>query len=411
MSEADIKWIHNVKAREDLSHKTPIGFLSREMIKAVRNFHQRLPEYAVTPLHHLDHLAKELGIRKLWVKDESYRFGLNSFKALGGVYAIAQYLCHRLGMNIEEITFEDLHANRLKAKLGDITLVTATDGNHGRGVAWVAKKLGCKAVVYMPKGSAAARLESIRKEGAEAGITKLNYDDTVRLAKENAQRHGWIIVQDTAWEGYAQIPTWIMQGYPTIMDEVLEQLQQEGIAKPSHIILQAGVGSFSAAQLGYLTSLFGNERPVTAIVEPDQAACIYQSSQIDNGKAHAVGGELNTIMAGLACGEPNPIAWNILRDYADMFIACPDRVAARGMRILANPLGDDPRIISGESGAVGLGLLSLILKNKTYQKMVAQLKINGDSEILVISTEGDTDPAGYRHVVWDGAYPCRSKER
>jgi diaminopropionate ammonia-lyase len=380
-------------------------FLSEQAISEVVTFHQSFSQYVVTPLQSLDRLAAAFNVGKIWVKDESYRFGLNAFKVLGGSFAIGKYLSEKLGLPMNEVTFETLKSPSVKEKIGEVTFVTATDGNHGRGVAWAANQLGQKAVVYMPKGSAITRLENIRAEGAITAITDLNYDDTVRLANQHAKENGWVVVQDTAWPGYEKIPTWIMQGYATIISEALEQIAKTGNEIPTHIFLQVGVGSFAGSILGYLSNKFGEERPITVVVEPDKAACLYQSIVATDGELHAVTGDLNTIMAGLACGEPNSISWGILRDYAEWYAACPDYVAARGMRILANPLGDDPRLISGESGAVGLGLVSLLAEADNLKAVAKKIKLSEASRILVISTEGDTDPIGYKDIVWNGAYP------
>ncbi|TDK65084.1 diaminopropionate ammonia-lyase [Bacillus salipaludis] len=401
----EIKYIVNENARKADMEKATVEFINSEVIEKVRNFHKSFPEYKVTPLHSLDKLSKQLGFGNIWVKDESYRFGLNAFKVLGGSFAVGKYLAKKLNVDISELSFEKLRSKEVKEKIEDITFVTATDGNHGRGIAWAASQLGQKSVVLMPKGSSEIRLNNIRKEGAEASITDLNYDDTVRLASQKAEENGWVLVQDTAWDGYEEIPTWIMQGYGTILDEAVEQIGEAGVEIPTHVFLQAGVGSFAGSMLGYLAGKFGDQRPMTVIVEPDKAACIYKSMNIGDGKPHSVTGALNTIMAGLACGKPSTTSWGVLKDYAEAFVSCPDYVAARGMRILANPLGSDPQIVSGESGAVGLGLVSLLAENKMLNVMKEMLKLNQDSKILIISTEGDTDPEHYRKVVWDGAYP------
>ncbi|MFD0825051.1 diaminopropionate ammonia-lyase [Neobacillus sp. M.A.Huq-85] len=401
----EIKYIVNKNARKADMEKASVEFINSEVIEKVRNFHKSFPEYKVTPLHSLDKLSKQLGVSNIWVKDESYRFGLNAFKVLGGSFAVGKYLAKKLNVDISELSFEKLRSKEVKEKLEDITFVTATDGNHGRGIAWAANQLGQKSLVFMPKGSSEIRLNNIRKEGAEASITDLNYDDTVRLASQKADENGWVLVQDTAWDGYEEIPTWIMQGYGTILDEAVEQIAEAGDERPTHVFLQAGVGSFAGSMLGYLAGKFGDQRPITVIVEPDKAACLYKSINIGDGQPHSVTGALNTIMAGLACGEPSTTSWGVLKDYAEAFVSCPDSVAARGMRILANPLGSDPQIVSGESGAVGLGLISLLAENKMLSGMKEMLKLNQDSKILMISTEGDTDPENYRKVVWDGAYP------
>lgn len=403
-----LKWVHNTKSRDvNYTKEKLVGFEEKEM-KEVYEFHKSLPGYKATPLVELDDLAKYYGVQKLWLKDESKRFGLNAFKVLGGSYAIGKYLSQKLGKDMSELPFNVLISDEVKKQLGDVTFVTATDGNHGRGVAWVANKLRQKSVVYMPKGSAQMRFDAIAREGADVTITDLNYDDAVRLANKGAEEHGWIMVQDTAWDGYEEIPLWIMQGYSTIINEIVEQLEAAKEEKPTHVFLQAGVGSFAGAVQGYLSHLYGDDRPITVICEPHGANCIYKSMEANDGKPHNVTGDLTTIMAGLACGEPNTISWKILRDNSDFSVSCDDEIAARGMRILSSPIGNDQRVISGESGAVGLGLFSVLSEKKEeYAELMKALKIDENSRILCISTEGDTDVEGYKNVVWNGAHPNR----
>ena len=401
-----LKWGHNTKSRDvNYTKEKLVGFEEKEM-KEVYDFHKSLPGYKATPLVELDDLAKYYGVQKLWLKDESKRFGLNAFKVLGGSYAIGKYLSQKLGRDMSELPFNVLISDEVKKQLGDVTFVTATDGNHGRGVAWVANKLRQKSVVYMPKGSAKMRFDAIAREGADVSITDLNYDDAVRLANKGAEEHGWIMVQDTAWDGYEEIPLWIMQGYSTIINEIVEQLEAAKEEKPTHVFLQAGVGSFAGAVQGYLAHLYGDDRPITIICEPHGANCIYKSMEANDGKPHNVTGDLTTIMAGLACGEPNTISWKILRDNADFSVSCDDSIAARGMRVLSSPLGNDQRVISGESGAVGLGLFTVLSEKKEeYAELMKALKIDENSRILCISTEGDTDVEGYKNVVWNGSHP------
>jgi diaminopropionate ammonia-lyase len=382
-----------------------IEFLSTNEIQKAKTFHASFPEYSETPLHSLDNLAKRFGVGGIYVKDESYRFGLNAFKVLGASFAIAKYLAKCLQVDVGELDFSTLASPEIRNKLGEITFVTATDGNHGRGVAWAARQLNQKAVVYMPKGSSLTRLENIRAEGAIASITDLNYDEAVRLAADKAEEFGWVVVQDTAWEGYKEIPAWIMQGYGTIAAEALEQLNKQGIKKPTHIFLQAGVGSFAGAIEGYFASVFGKEKPKTMIVESDLADCLYQSAIANDEQPRIVTGDMATIMAGLACGEPNRIGWEVLRDYSDMFFSCPDEVTAKGMRLLGNPLGTDNSVTSGESGAVTAGLLALLLETEGLKGAKNSLGFDKESHVLLISTEGDTDPDKYRSIVWDGEYP------
>lgn len=401
--EQKIKWaVNKMLGKKD---KTSIRFLSQKEIEKVKKFHESFPEYRLTPLCNLEKLAKYLGVSGVYVKDESYRFGLNAFKVLGGSFAMASYLAQRLGKDISQLDYTTLISEETRKQLGEITFATTTDGNHGRGVAWTANRLKQKSVIYMPKGSSITRLNNIKAEGAEASITELNYDDAVRLTSEDAKKHGWIVVQDTAWEGYEEIPAWIMQGYGTMAAEALEQMQEMKLEKPTHIFIQAGVGSLAGAVQGYFAAVFGEDRPKTIIVESDQADCLYQSVLSNDGQPHIVTGDLSTIMAGLACGEPNTISWNVLRDYSDMFISCPDWVAAKGMRILGSPLKDDCQIISGESGAVTAGLLAAIMTSEKMKEVKIALGLNEKSKILLFSTEGDTDPEKYRDIVWNGDYP------
>lgn len=397
-----ISWIKNEMKKAD---GVSTAFLDVAAIQKAKDFHSSFPEYSETPLRSLANLADRLGVGGIYVKDESYRFGLNAFKVLGASFAMAKYLAQRLQINIEKLNFATLASPEIREKLGEITFVTATDGNHGRGVAWAARKLNQKAVVYMPKGSSLTRLENIRAEGASASITDLNYDEAVRLAAEKAEEFGWVVVQDTVWDGYEEIPTWIMQGYGTIAAEALGQLNQQRINKPTHVLLQAGVGSFAGAIEGYFASVFGDEKPQTIIVESDLADCFYQSVVANDEQPRIVTGEMSTIMAGLACGEPNRIGWEVLRDYSEMFFSCPDEVAAKGMRLLGNPLGNDDHVTSGESGAVTAGLLAFLLEKENLEGAKNSLGLDKNSHVLIISTEGDTDPEKYRSIVWDGEYP------
>lgn len=380
--------------------KFNLDFMSLENAKKVQTFHASFPVYKETPLANLKETARFLGVENIHVKDESYRFGLNAFKVLGGSYAIGNYLAKKLGKSISEMPYEQLISEDVKKELGDITFVTATDGNHGRGVAWTAGRLGQKSVVYMPKGSAIERLKNIQAEGAQASITDMNYDEAVRLANRQAEEKGWVMVQDTAWEGYEDIPEWIMQGYGTMAYEAYTRLPQ----KPTHIFLQAGVGSMAGAVTGFFANVYGEDRPIITIVEPNKADCIFSTAKEADGKLHFVTGDMNTIMAGLACGEPCSIGWNVLKDFADSFISCPDYMAAQGMRILGNPIGRDDRVTAGESGAAAFGCVTEILRNPQYKEIKDKLGLNESSRILFFNTEGDTDKENYRSIVWDGAY-------
>ncbi|MEW8956223.1 diaminopropionate ammonia-lyase [Clostridium sp.] len=399
-----IKWKENTLPKTE-NKETCIDFLSVEEISKAKSFHESFPQYTKTPLVKLDNLAKKLGVGSIYLKDESYRFGLNAFKVLGGSFAMGKYLAQRLGKDISELGFEKLTSEEVKKELGDITFYTATDGNHGRGVAWTANQLKQKSVVYMPKGSSLTRLNNIKAEGAEASITDMNYDDAVRLADKHATETNGVVVQDTAWEGYEEIPAWIMQGYGTMALEALEQLKEYGVDRPTHIFVQAGVGSLAGAVQGVFASVYKDNCPTTVVVEAEEAACLYKSAVANDGKAYFVGGDMPTIMAGLACGEPNTISWDVLKNHSAMFVACSNWVAAKGMRILGNPLCGDTKVISGESGAVSAGLVSAIMTDDNYKDLRDTLGLDENSKVLMFSTEGDTDPDKYRSIVWDGEYP------
>lgn len=373
------------------------GFESNEL-ELVYQFHRQLPGYNPTPLHSLDALAKKLGVAKICVKDESYRFDLNAFKVLGGSYAVARLLGKKYDLPANELSLDNIK-NRITQPM---TFATATDGNHGRGIAWAAEKLGQNAIIYMPVGTAKERIENIQKLGAEVIVTDCNYDDTVRIAHKTADENGWEFVQDTAWEGYTEIPLWIMQGYTTIVSESIEQLKHLEVT-PTHIILQAGVGSMAGGILGSFINYYGLNSLTSLIVEPEKADCIYRSGL--SGNIVNVNDDLDTIMAGLACGEPCTTGWDILRNNASGFMSCNDALAATGMRVLANPIGQDPHIVSGESGAIGLGVLYQLATRSDAKEAMKEFGFDQDSVVFILSTEGNTDPVNYQKIVWDGAYP------
>ena len=376
-----------------------IAFLDRAHAEKVREYHETFPQYTKTPLVGMKNTAAHFGVKNIFVKNENTRFGLNAFKVLGGSYAIGSVIAGKLGVLPEEMSYALLTDPATRQKTGPLTFVTATDGNHGRGVAWTAMTLGYDAYVYMPKGTAKERLDNILATGAHAKITDMIYDDVVRFARRQAEEHGWILVQDTAWEGYTEIPDKIMQGYLTVTDEAREQL---GDAVPTHIFLQAGVGSLAAAAAAYYAQAYRAAHPFITVAEPDNAACIFKTAAANDGKRHAVT-ELNTIQAGLACGEPSLTAWDILRQCADGFMTIPDEAAATGMRILAAPAQGDTPIEAGESGASAFGAaIELLLPENAHFRAMAGIDEN--SVILVINTEGATNRENYRRIVWDGAW-------
>jgi len=401
MKEA-IKWAVNRMPKSD---DRQLSVMSLSNVEKARFFHSSFPQYSVTPLARLDGMAGFLGLGGLFVKNESYRFGLNAFKVLGGSFAMGRYIAKEMGRDVSEMTYDYLTSESFRREFGQATFFTATDGNHGRGVAWAANKLGQKAVVHMPKGSSRPRFDNIAAEGAQVTIEEVNYDDCVRMAAAEAgeTEHG-VIVQDTAWDGYEEIPSWIMQGYGTMAGEAAEQLRQLGVNRPTHVFVQAGVGSLAGAVVGYFTNLFPNDPPKFIVMEARAADCLYQGALAGDGKPRVVTGDLQTIMAGLACGEPNTISWDILRNHVSAFVSCPDWVSARGMRMLAAPVKGDPAVTSGESGAVGMGLISALMETDEYKDLREAIGLDRFSQVLMFSTEGDTDPEKYRRVVWDGEH-------
>lgn len=369
-------------------------------MKKARTFHKSFPQYDETPLANLTHMADFLGLKGLSVKDESYRFGLNAFKVLGGSFAIANFVAKQTGKDISEIDYETLTSDKLKEEFGQATFYTATDGNHGRGVAWAARKLGQKAVVLMPKGSTKMRYDNIAKEGADVTIEDVNYDECVRKANALAEAdENGVMVQDTAWDGYEEIPTWIMQGYGTMASEAAEQMKALD-KRPTHVFVQAGVGSLAGAVVGYFANLFPENPPKLVVMEAQAADCLYQSAKAKDGKIRFVDGDLQTIMAGLACGEPNTISFDILKNHVDAFVSCPDFVSEKGMRMLGAPVKGDQQVISGESGAVGMGLIATLMEDPEYKDLKEALELDNQSEVVMFSTEGDTDPDNYKHILW-----------
>ena len=378
------------------------ALFSIDNVRKARKFHREIPGYKMTPLRAMPNLAHMLGLGGIFVKDEAQRLELNSFKVLGGSYAISRYIQKMLSLTDEETTYEYLTSEECHKKLGNLTFAAATDGNHGRGIAWASMKLNLKCVIYVHKYTSQARIDAIRNYGARVEVIDGNYDDAVRQIAIDAEKYGWQIISDTSWPGYEEIPTWIMQGYTTIMLEAQEEFAGLGIIRPTHIFVQAGVGALAAATIGFYASLFKDDPPKFIVVEPDKAACIFETAKYNDGTLHNITGSLDTIMAGLACGEASPIAWSVLDGTVDAFMKVPDYTSARGMRILAVPLKGDPFVISGESGAVPLGALYSIMTEEGSEGLKAVLGLNEKSNVLIINTEGNTDPTHFRQIIWDG---------
>ena len=391
----ELQWIMNTMPK---TADQNLPLMSVSEVEKARAFHKSFPQYEETPLQDLKEMASYLGLGKVAVKDESYRFGLNAFKVLGGSYAMARYIAGELGRDVSELPYDVLTSDALREEFGQATFFSATDGNHGRGVAWAANKLGQKSYILMPKGSTETRLNNIKAENAEAYISDVNYDECVRrvAAKAAETEHG-VVVQDTAWEGYEEIPSWIMEGYGTMALEADAQFGE----RPTHVFVQAGVGSLAGAMVGYFANKYADNPPVMVVVEASAAACLYQGAVAADGDIRIVDGDMDTIMAGLACGEPNITSWDILKNHVTAFISAEDIVAARGMRMLNAPLKGDPQVLSGESGAAPFGALATIMLQDEYKELREKLGLNSDSRILLFSTEGDTDPDRWKNIVWE----------
>lgn len=361
--------------------------------------------YAVTPLHSLPALAQAMGVASVHYKDEGSRFGLGSFKALGGAYAVARLLCRELGAQLgRTLTTQDLLTPELRALCGGITVTCATDGNHGRSVAWGAQLFGCQCVIYIHATVSEGRKEAIAQYGAQVVRTAGNYDDAVRQADLDAKQYGRFVISDTSYPGYMDVPRDVMQGYQLMVEEAAQQLPE----RPTHIFVQAGVGGLAAAVCGYFWERDAGDRPIYVVVEPDKADCLTQSAKA--GQLTAVTGDIDTLMAGLACGEVSHLAWEILEKGTDAFCVIPDDAAVAAMRLLAHPLGNDRVIVAGESAVAGVAAAIAASQSDAARQT---LGLNADSRILFFGSEAATDPALYEQLVGESAeaVAARAKER
>jgi len=348
------------------------------------------PGYAETPLVDLPGFAALLGIARLSYKDEGGRFGLGSFKALGGAYAVAQVVRRAADRAGRDLSLADIGARKALDIAGEITVCCATDGNHGRSVAWGAQMFGCRCVIFIHATVSEGRKAAIERYGAEVRRAPGNYDDSVRLAEETAAREGWQVVSDTSYPGYMDVPKDVMQGYEVMAAEAFDRLDKP----PTHIFLQTGVGGMAAAVTALAKRRWGADRPTIVLADPDRAAC--WAASFAAGAATAVGGDLDTVMAGLACGEVSLLAWEILKDHGDAVVVVTDSAALAAMRRLAEPVAGDPPVVAGESAVAGLAALTEAM---TVERMKAALGLGADSRVLLFGTEGDTDPELYRSIV------------
>lgn len=347
--------------------------------------------HAETPLYTLPGLAAELGLASLHIKDEGCRLGLGSFKALGGSYAVIRLVLEessrRLGRTID---VGELHDAAIKAIAATMTFACATDGNHGRSVAQGAALVGARSVIFVHAGVSDRRVAAIARFGAEMVRVDGTYDDSVIEAARVASEKGWSIVSDTSWPGYERIPLLVMQGYTAIVHEALRQLAEP----PTHVFVQAGVGGVAAAVAGHLALVLGDRRPRFVVVEPARAACLFETAKAGH-VVKVVHGE-PTVMAMLECYEPSPVAWRVLARAADAFMTVDEEDAVAAMNRLARPVAQDPVIVGGESGVAGLAGL---IRASATPGFSATLALDHSSRVLVINTEGATDPVRYAELV------------
>ncbi|RWD13043.1 MAG: diaminopropionate ammonia-lyase [Mesorhizobium sp.] len=360
-------------------------------VEAAERFLAARDSQAETPLHALLALAGELGIGALHIKDEGKRLGLGSFKALGGAYAVMHLVLEEAGNRLgRSVDVAELHGADVKAIAAGMTFACATDGNHGRSVAQGAGLVGARSVIFVHSGVSNERVAAIARFGAEIVRIAGDYDQSVREAARVAAERGWSVVSDTSWPGYERIPGLVMQGYTVIVREALRRLPKS----PTHVFLQAGVGGFAAAVAGHLAIVLGEHRPRVVVVEPARAACVYATAKA--GRPVAIAHTKPTVMAMLECYEPSLVAWRVLSRIGDAFMTVDEEDAVSVMNRLARPSGDDPAIVSGESGGAGLAGL---IRAAGDSKMRAALHLDSHSRVLIINSEGATDPGRYADLV------------
>jgi len=361
--------------RYDLTKAKKSSIVSNAMLDEVLTFHDAIGN-TQTPLVSLSGLAHNLGVESIYVKDDSYRLGLNAFKGLGASYAMSRQLEKNPKIDV---------------------FCTATDGNHGKAVAWMAKKLNKKAVIFMPKGTVSDRVASIENEGADVHVIDGTYDDAVKKARDKVDSYkdvnSWCLVQDTAWDGYEEIPTDIMRGYLTQAHEITKQINGKAV---DIVFLQSGVGSWAASIMMYIFS-FWKTPPLFISVEPHAANCLFQS--IQSGERVSVDNDNTTAMAGLDCGTVSTEAWKILEHGIYGAVSIEDTLMEDAVRALANPSQSDIKIKSGESGASPLAALIGLLNSKEHDGFKKAIQLNASSKILVINTEGDTDRVNYKRIL------------
>lgn len=388
-----VSYFHNSKAHVSNPYtETMQAIMSVDASKQAQKAMQQWPNYGATPLYSLAGLAQHLNIGKLYYKDESQRFDLKSVKSLGGSYAVAQQLLHIINEKTgEQASVIDLFSGKYNDLISQVTVATATDGNHGRSVAWGAQMFGCACVIYIHADVSVGREEAMQALGAEVIRIAGNYDDSVKLADEEAKANQWILVSDNSYEGYTEIPKDVALGYSVMLQEIVDQL---GGDIPTHIFIQGGCGGLASAVCGFFWDYWQEARPRFVIVEPEQANCLQLSAQAN--ELVVVDGKLETLMAGLACGEVSLIAWDILETGVDDFMTVSESLVPQSMKLLAQGQQSDTAIEAGESAVAGVAALLGVKDNDNVRQ---SLGLTAQSKVLVIGTEGATDPELYQQLI------------
>ncbi|WP_297338817.1 diaminopropionate ammonia-lyase [Pseudophaeobacter sp.] len=365
--------------------------LSRQDFASSRAEITQWPGYQPTPLVSLTALAAKIGVGGILYKDEGPRFGLGSFKALGGSYAAQRVLQRQISARLgHEVSLEDIRTGTYRSEAAEITLVSATDGNHGRSLAWGCQRFGAPCRIYIHAEVSEGRAQAMRDLGAEVIRIAGDYDASVILAKQEAADNGWFVVSDTSWEGYSQPPRDVMAGYGVMTQEICVSLEQA----PTHVFLQGGVGGLAAGVVAGLRQHWGAQAPRVVIVEPELAACLFESGRTGEATTFAI--ETETLMAGLSCGEPSGMAWEILSEEVSDFLTIPESLVAPSVRLLARPLPGDTAIEAGESAIAGLAALIAAREDADLSR---KLGLTVEARVLLIGSEGVTDPAIFAQIM------------
>jgi len=391
----DAAEVHHVPHKRHTGQAAEI-VLSRADFATARSEITTWQGYDPTPLYELKALARELGLGNILYKDEGPRFGLGSFKALGGAYAALRVLQREVSKSVgAEATLSDIRKGKYAGVVSKITLISATDGNHGRSLAWGCQRFGAPCRIYIHAEVSEGRAQAMRDLGAEVVRIDGDYDASVELARSEAEANGWFVVSDTSWEGYSDPPRDVMSGYGVMVQEITDALE----TPPSHVILQGGVGGLAAGVCAAFRQHWGEDSPRVVIAEPDLAACLFESAKA--GEMRSVPINEETVMAGLSCGEPSAMAWEILDDEASDFLTIPDVVVGPTVRLLARPLPGDPEIQAGESAVAGLAAVIAAARRTDLSKT---LNLDETSTVLVIGSEGITDPEIYAQMMQEDAH-------